>query len=256
MRNFHKTLIRINAPTDKLALLCGMDEHAILKIIAGDTPPTPRLLAILELLRSARPPYREKAYSQIAAETWRPIPGYDGYEASNLGSIRRKRSFRNMDHYRVVKPNRREDGYLRVTVWRMGKKLHSHVHRLVCLAFHGEPFGEAQLACHDDGDRTNNTEDNLYWGTAAENYADQVRHGTARLLPGVKAKRPLVIAAPKPPKRRHARRDAPHKTRPAAKRLQNADQATVGRPQDLTGIKLKRYYKNKMLARLAALDAA
>lgn len=240
MNNLHKVLGRIGAPTGKLALLCGLDEHALLKIIAGDAPPTPRLLAILELMRATPRSYRERAYARIASEVWRPVPGYDGYEASNLGAIRRKRKFRNMDHYLVVKPNRREDGYLRVTVWRDGKKLHRPVHRLVCLAFHGDPTGEAQLACHDDGDQTNNTEDNLYWGTHAENYADQVRHGTARLLPGVKAKRPLTVAVRKLPSK--------------AKNPQSRQVQRV-MPKPATGpMAVKKQNKLKMLERLRRMQ--
>jgi hypothetical protein len=38
------------------------------------------------------------------------------------------------------------------------------------------------LACHADGDKTNNRAENLYWGTAADNSQDTIRHGTNWML--------------------------------------------------------------------------
>lgn len=38
------------------------------------------------------------------------------------------------------------------------------------------PIG--MLACHQDGDSSNDTVDNLYWGTYTDNNSDTVRHGT------------------------------------------------------------------------------
>jgi hypothetical protein len=39
------------------------------------------------------------------------------------------------------------------------------------------------MACHDDGDKGNNTSGNVYWGDAKSNYEDAVRHGTAHIKP-------------------------------------------------------------------------
>ena len=60
-----------------------------------------------------------------------------------------------------------------------GGKKSVAVHRLVALAFHGEPE-PGQLVRHLDGDQTNNVPSNLAWGTMAENQLDSVRHGTHR----------------------------------------------------------------------------
>lgn len=83
----------------------------------------------------------------------------------------------------VLTPSKKEDGYWRVAVWVDGKRLWKPVHRLVCLAFHGEAPAENSMACHKDGNKDRNRASNLYWGTARTNYEDAVRHKTARRMP-------------------------------------------------------------------------
>jgi hypothetical protein len=58
-----------------------------------------------------------------------------------------------------------------------GKSYPFLVHRLVLLAFVGEP-PPGHVCCHADGDRSNNRLTNLRWDTAAENLQDEIRHGT------------------------------------------------------------------------------
>jgi hypothetical protein len=58
-----------------------------------------------------------------------------------------------------------------------GKRRASLVHRLVLLAFHGEP-PPGYEARHVNGVLTNNRADNLAWGPRAVNLEDQRRHGT------------------------------------------------------------------------------
>lgn len=48
---------------------------------------------------------------------------------------------------------------------------------LVCAAFHG-PRLSGLMVRHLDGNSLNDHADNLAWGTAAENSADAIRHGT------------------------------------------------------------------------------
>ena len=47
-----------------------------------------------------------------------------------------------------------------------------YVHRLICLAFHGDPPFEGALVRHLDGNPQNNTPENLAWGTLLENASD------------------------------------------------------------------------------------
>jgi hypothetical protein len=99
--------------------------------------------------------------------TWKPIPAYPGYEASDSGQIRSTRT--------VLKPWM-SAGYQTVSLRRAGVTKKVHVHRLILLTFVGEPDGQLD-GCHIDGDRLNNSIENLYWGTRSQNILDQVTHG-------------------------------------------------------------------------------
>lgn len=52
------------------------------------------------------------------------------------------------------------------------------LHRIICLAFHGDPPPGKPLALHRDGDTLNNDPSNLYWGDHRDNALDARRHGT------------------------------------------------------------------------------
>lgn len=68
-------------------------------------------------------------------------------------------------------------GYLLVTLSGGGHRRQDRIHRLVAEAFHPNP---ERLPCvrHLDGRPTNNSKDNLAWGTYTQNEADKRRHGT------------------------------------------------------------------------------
>lgn len=99
-------------------------------------------------------------------ETWKPIPGYLGYEASSSGNIKSPRN-------KILKPRihyaRGGKIYWRIDLGRANKTC--YVHRLVCLAFHGEPPDPKMEAGHLDDDGNNNRADNLIWLTSSENKA-------------------------------------------------------------------------------------
>jgi NUMOD4 motif/HNH endonuclease len=124
----------------------------------------------------------------MSKETWRPIPGYDGYEVSDLGRVRavdRVRMLRN--RWGDVKPRRyrgriiaqatNDYGYKCVRLGTHASK--EEVHRLVLLAFVG-PRPPRHETAHWDGDPANNVLSNLRWATKSENYQDSVRHGTCQ----------------------------------------------------------------------------
>lgn len=105
--------------------------------------------------------------------TFREIPGFSEYQASDDGQVRRAGSKDTLTQHL----NRK--GYACVSVSRDdGARRTIGVHRLMALAFLpiDEPIGKH--ARHIDGDKANNTIGNIAWGTATDNNHDMDRHGT------------------------------------------------------------------------------
>lgn len=119
-------------------------------------------------------------------EIWKPIPGYEGYEASSHGRIRsfwkslggKKRGW-TLDNkpQKILTVSLQKWGYFRVCLSKEGHFHHLKVHRLVLLAFIG-PCPPGMQACHIDGNPANNHLDNLKWDTPKVNMADRDKHGT------------------------------------------------------------------------------
>jgi hypothetical protein len=120
-------------------------------------------------------------------EQWRKVPGWDDYEVSDQGQIRRlERQVRQTGlngYYTRTFPTRTHRatpdgrGYLTVHLRHAGRSKVVWVHRLVLSTFGGEaPKGTE--CCHINGDRTDNRLVNLKWATRSENIHDSVRHGT------------------------------------------------------------------------------
>lgn len=122
------------------------------------------------------------------AEEWRDILGFEGaYQASTLGRIRsidrsipnpRGSGFRTHKG-RVRKFSVRPNGYQAVHISVGGRRRTESVHRLVALAFIGNPPFEGALVLHGNGVPTDNRPSNLRYGTQSENLADRIAHGTS-----------------------------------------------------------------------------
>jgi hypothetical protein len=78
-------------------------------------------------------------------------------------------------------PSLSSNGYQRIGIYRDGQRVWRRLHRLVAMVF-VPGFAPDLIACHIDGDKTNNRADNLKWGTYSENSLDSVRHGTHRMV--------------------------------------------------------------------------
>lgn len=110
------------------------------------------------------------------------VPGYAGYFADKQGNLWSKkhrcgetREWRKLvAKIHLCGPSKIP--YFRVRVMVGGKRQWRLLHRLVAMAFHGEPTGRQQ-ARHKDGNSLNNKPKNLLWGTAKENHGDMIRHG-------------------------------------------------------------------------------
>lgn len=109
-----------------------------------------------------------------------PIPGHDGYAASDDGfiwSLWAERRSRHGEVWHRLAIRLDEKGYQRVSFGPRGKRSSVRVHSLVLKAFRGEPE-PGQEACHANGDRADNRLSNLRWDTHQANIADSIAAGT------------------------------------------------------------------------------
>lgn len=112
-------------------------------------------------------------------EEWRNIEGYKGYQISNKGRVRTHGKVTSNKRYgarkwsdRILKPKIGKDKCSRVELWCDGKHKTFLVHRLEAIAFLGKaPKG--MTVNHKDGNRQNNSIDNLEWCSRADN----IRYG-------------------------------------------------------------------------------
>lgn len=102
---------------------------------------------------------------------WRDIPSLPGYQASSDGQIKGPSG-------RILSQRRAYKGRLVVNTSRAGDH---KVHQLVCEAFHGPKPSPRHHVAHRDGDKDNNTEENLRWATPEQNLADAERLGEYKI---------------------------------------------------------------------------
>ena len=119
-------------------------------------------------------------------EVWRSVANFVAYEVSNLGRVRsyhipgKARRLRSTPTIRKATPAKKRGGYMIVVLRKDGKSYARSVHHLVLEAFQGACPPGMQARHLNDRDVTNNTLENLKWGTAKENIADKIRHGTSQ----------------------------------------------------------------------------
>lgn len=93
---------------------------------------------------------------------WKQVSGYE-----NVYFINEYGDLKNADG-RLIKPQKRKDGYWQYQLSLNGiRKMHK-VHRLVAKAFVDNPF-KLNVVNHLDGNKANNYYKNLEWCTSAQN---------------------------------------------------------------------------------------
>lgn len=107
---------------------------------------------------------RKYDYDGDEVVEWRDIPTWFGYRASSLGEIIDVHTIEKLKQYP------QKNGYVNVWLKRGCNKISVPVHRLVCMAFHGEEgYTKGLFVDHKDTNRANNRADNLHWVTPKEN---------------------------------------------------------------------------------------
>jgi hypothetical protein len=126
-----------------------------------------------------------QSYTPIDGERWLPVPGYPGYDVSDLGRIRRK----GLSKYTVLDGKLDRVGYRQVGLVRDGIQHWFMVHRLVACVF-TEPTkltasdGQFITVNHKDRVKTNNKLDNLELMSMADNHRHWRKFDLERMASG------------------------------------------------------------------------
>lgn len=119
----------------------------------------------------------------MAREVWRWVVGYEGlYMVSNMGNVMTVPKRTHSNGF-LLTPTIGTNGYQTVHLRKDGASKRPSVHRLVAVAFIPNPDNLPEVN-HIDGEKTNNSVDNLEWCTRSKNVRHSIR----------------VLGNPKPPK--------------------------------------------------------
>lgn len=129
-------------------------------------------------------------YRDHLNETWKDIPGYEGYyQASNRGNIRslhREIAQKSHKHYyvrtmkgKIIQPRLQNSNYYIVWLSMYGKRHPILVHRLVAETFIENPDNSPCIN-HKNGVKTDNRIENLEWCS----YSENIKH--SHCIPGRK----------------------------------------------------------------------
>lgn len=97
---------------------------------------------------------------ELKNEQWRDIDGYDGaYQVSDLGRVRSLK----FGKTRVLRAYKNRYGYLKVFLWKDGKRYNIYVHRLVAQAFIPNNDDAKNEINHINELKSDNRASNLEW---------------------------------------------------------------------------------------------
>ncbi len=95
-------------------------------------------------------------------EIWKPYPMDNRYQVSNLGNIKGPKGT-------ILKGTQTKAGYKKVGLYTNGKGTFKYVHRMVLETFLPNKESNILEVNHKDGNKENNTLENLEWVTGTEN---------------------------------------------------------------------------------------
>ena len=97
----------------------------------------------------------------MCEEEWKTINDYPNYSISSLGVVKNKKHL-------IMKPSPNPKGYLRIKLFKDGKKKYFLHHQLIGLHFIPNPENYNQID-HINGIRNDNRIENLRWGNQSQN---------------------------------------------------------------------------------------
>jgi len=117
------------------------------------------------------------------------IPGYEGLYAINRnGDIYcypKDRGLRGMKPERIMKKYLKPEGYINACLYKYGKKKYIMVHVLVAKTFIPNPENKKCIN-HKDGNKQNNSIENLEWCSYSENHKHAYKNGLKQHTPEMK----------------------------------------------------------------------
>lgn len=119
-------------------------------------------------------------------EVWKKIKGFETYEISSNGRLKKNLAFRKYRSYqsKILNPCFDKDGYLRTALSFNGVTKMKRIHRLVAEAFL-ENKNNYPVINHKNGIKSDNFLDNLEWCTVKENNVHAIKLGLKKPLKGI-----------------------------------------------------------------------
>lgn len=107
-------------------------------------------------------------HSDKKKESWRKIASFPNYKVSSKGRIKSQRT--------IMTPYTTKNGYKQIRLFSNGKHHSKYVHRLVAEAFIDRDNDRFEVN-HIDGNKANNSVENLEWCTHSENTRHAIKKG-------------------------------------------------------------------------------
>lgn len=116
---------------------------------------------------------------------WKSVAGYESlYEVSDDGQVKSlarletvNAGWSRVKKEKLLKQTLDHNGYAYVDLCHQYAKKRFYIHQLALSTF-GDARPDGLVACHNDGNCTNNKIENLRWDTQKNNLNDKIKHGT------------------------------------------------------------------------------
>ena len=113
--------------------------------------------------------------TQRATENWKTVEGFEAYEVSDLGRVRRKQATPHHPGKTMLKPWPGTGGYMTIQFYKEGKAYSLAIHRLVAKAFIPNPLDMPEV--NHLGPKSDCRAIKLEWATKRSNTVHAVKTG-------------------------------------------------------------------------------